>query len=134
LLHHITLHLARSKQSPDGSSRYGYELTAPLDEQGYLDQEEWAQKRAFCRVLRFWADEGGRHGVLVHRPGGAGGATWMIDYNQDRSGDEEAGYHLHQHRFVEGEYVTIQDDDEKPYTFQVVSVKQAEAVRVEEHR
>ena len=31
MLHHITLHLARSKQFPEGSSRYGYEITAPLD-------------------------------------------------------------------------------------------------------
>jgi hypothetical protein len=58
----------------------------------------------------------------------------MIDYNQDRPGDEEAGYHLHQHRFVEGEYVTIQDDDEKPYTFQIVSVQPAKSIRTEEHR
>ena len=46
----------------------------------------------------------------------------MIDYNQDRPGDEETGYRLNQHRFMEGEYVTIQDEDGKPYTFQVVSV------------
>jgi len=134
LLQHITLRLARSKQFPDGSSRYSYELTAPLDEQGHLDQKEWAQRRAFCWVLCAWADEGERHGVLVHRRGGFGGATWMIDSNQDGPGDEEAGYHLHQHRFVEGEYVTIQDDDEDPYTFQVASVRPAESMRTEEHR
>ena len=127
MLHHITLHLARSKQFPEGSSRYGYDITAPLDAEGHLDQDEWAAKRAHCRVRRFWADEGERQGVLVHRPGGAGRATWMIDYNRDRPSDEEPGYHLHQHRFAEGEYVTIQDDDGKPHTFQVVSVKRAES-------
>ncbi|WP_262032276.1 hypothetical protein [Microvirga sp. Mcv34] len=79
MLYRITLHLARSKQFPEGSLRYGYELTAPLDAQGHLDQEEWVEKRAYCRVRRFWLDEGERHGVLVHRSGGAGGATWMID-------------------------------------------------------
>ena len=130
----VTLHLARSKQFPQGSSRYGYDITAPLDAEGHLDQDEWAAKRAFCRVRRFWADEGERQGVLVHRPGGAGGATWMIDYNQDRPGDEEAGYHLHQHRFIEGEYVTIEDDDGKPYTFQVVAVTPTEPGLAEEHR
>jgi hypothetical protein len=126
MLHHITLHLARSKQFPEGSSRYGYEITAPLDAEGRLDQDEWGARRNHCRVRRFWADEGERQGVLVHRPGGSGGATWMIDYNQGRLGDEEAGYHLHQHRFIEGEYVTIEDDDGKPYTFQVVSATPAE--------
>jgi hypothetical protein len=123
VLHHITLHLARSKAFPEGSARHGYEITAPLDGQGLLDQEEWARERSRCRVRRFWANEGERQGVLVHRPGGAGGATWMIDYNQDRPGDEETGYRLNQHRFVEGEYVTIQDEDEKPHTFEVVAVR-----------
>jgi hypothetical protein len=134
MLHHITLHLARSKDFPEGSARHGYEITAPLDEQGRLDQEEWARKRAHCRVRRFWPNEADRQGVLVHRPGGAGGATWMIDYKQDRPGDEEAGYRLNQHRFVKGEYVTIQDEDEKPYTFEVVSVWQAEPSRAEGRR
>ena len=134
MLYNITLHLARSREFPEGSPSHGYELTAPLDAQGHLSQEEWAEKRAHCRVRRFWAHEGERHGILIHRPGGAGGATWMIDYNQGRPGDEEAGYRLHQHRFAEGEYITIQDDDEKPFTFQVVSVNQAEPARAEEHR
>jgi hypothetical protein len=134
MLHHITLHLARSKDFPEGSARHGYEITAPLDEQGRLDQEEWARKRAHCRVRRFWPNEADRQGLLVHRPGGAGGATWMIDYKQDRPGDEEAGYRLNQHRFVKGEYVTIQDEDEKPYTFEVVSVWQAEPSREEGRR
>ena len=58
MLHHVTLHLARSKQFPQGSSRYGYDITAPLDAEGHLDQDEWAAKRAFCWVRRFWADEG----------------------------------------------------------------------------
>ncbi|UVF21502.1 hypothetical protein HPT29_010450 [Microvirga terrae] len=134
MLHHITLHLARSKQFPEGSSRHGYEITAPLDAEGRLDQKEWGARRNHCRVRRFWADEGDRQGVLVHRPGGAGGATWMIDYNQGQLGDEEAGYHLHQHRFIEGEYVTIEDDDDKPYTFQVVSVTPAQPGMAGGHR
>lgn len=123
MLHHITLHLARSKEFPEGSAQHGYEITAPLNEEGRLDQEEWMRHRAHCRVRRFWENEADRQGVLVHRPGGAGGATWMIDYDQNRFGDEEAGYRLNQHRFVQGEYVTIQDEDEKPYTFQVVAVR-----------
>ena len=44
MLHHITLHLARSKQFPEGSPRYGYEITAPLDGKGHLDQEEWSDE------------------------------------------------------------------------------------------
>ena len=125
MLHHITLHLARSKEFPEGSARHGYVITAPLDEQGRLQQAEWARQRTYCRVRRFWRNEADRQGVLVHRPGGAGGATWMIDYNLDQLGDEEPGYRLNQHRFVQGEYVTIQDENEKPYTFEIVAVRPA---------
>jgi len=95
MLHHATLHLARSEEFPEGSIRHGYEITAPLD----------------------------REGVLVHRPGGAGGATWRIDDNLDFPGDEGTGYHLHRHRFVAGESVTIQDDDEKPHRFEAVTAR-----------
>jgi hypothetical protein len=58
----------------------------------------------------------------------------MIDYNQGRLGDEEAGYRLHQHRFAEGEYVTIEDDDGKSHTFQVVSVTPTQPDKTGEHR
>lgn len=126
MLHHITLHLARSKEFPEGSARHGYEITAPLDETGRLDQDEWREKRTQCRVRRFWPGEPDRQGVLIHRAGGADGATWMIDYDLDRATDDEAGYRLGKHRFVPGEYVTIQDEDEKLHTFHVVAVRGAE--------
>lgn len=123
MLHHITLHLARSKEFPEGSSRHGYEITAPLDENGMLDQAEWRERRAECRVRRFWGGEPDRRGILSHRSGGADGATWAIDYNLDRTDDDEAGYRLGKHRFAPGEYVTIQDEDEHLHTFEVVSVR-----------
>jgi hypothetical protein len=31
-------------------------------------------------VKRFWRDEGERRGMLIHRAGGANGATWRIEY------------------------------------------------------
>jgi hypothetical protein len=132
LLYHITLHLARSKEYPEGSSRYGYEITAPLDAEGMLDAAEWRNKRSQCRVRRFWVDEFDRHGLLVHRPGGSGGATWMIDYDPGRAVDDEAGYRLNKHKFVTGEYISIQDEDEKLHTFQVVDVRPLKQVETTE--
>lgn len=123
MLHHITLHLARCKDYPEGSARFGYEITAPLDATGLLDAAEWRDKRTQCRVRRFWGDEPDRHGTLIHRPGGSGGATWVIDYDPERAIDDEAGYRLNKHRFVEGEYVSIQDEDEELHTFQVVEAR-----------
>src|SRR5688572_12012268 len=36
-LQRIRLHLARSKDFPDGSARHGYEFVAPLGEDGHID-------------------------------------------------------------------------------------------------
>ena len=62
MLHRITLHLARSRQFPDGSSRHGYEIVAPLDADGRLDPAEWRSRRRSCRVRRVWAGEPARLG------------------------------------------------------------------------
>jgi hypothetical protein len=59
------------------------------------------------------------------RAGGADGATWMIDYDLDRTSDDEAGYCFDEHRFAPGEYVTIQDEDEKASYVPGVAMKSA---------
>ena len=53
-LKRIRLQLARSKEFPSGSARHGYEIVAPLDDQGHIDAEEWNRQRAACQVRRFW--------------------------------------------------------------------------------
>lgn len=123
MLYKATLILARCKEFPEGSSRFGYELIVPLDSAGMLSAAEWRELRAQCRVRRFWDGEIDRHGYLVHRSGGADGATWTIDYDPSRSTDDEAGFRLNKHRFAAGEYVSIQDEDEKLHTFQVVDLQ-----------
>jgi hypothetical protein len=123
MLYRVTLHLARSRSFPDGSSRHGYEILAPLDAEGRLDAAEWKHRRRSCRVRRFWAGEPARHGLLTHRPGGAGGATWLIDYDDAKATDDEAGYRLGSHRFAQDEYVSIRDDEGELHTFKIVSVE-----------
>jgi hypothetical protein len=59
---------------------------------------------------------------LIHRAGGAGGATWVIDYDESSSDDDEPGYRLDIHSFVPGEYVTIREQD-GAQTFRVEAVK-----------
>lgn len=124
-LHRILLNLARSKEHPDGSARHGYDIVAPLDSHGRLDASAWREARAACRVRRFWAGEKEEIGHLVHRPGGAGGATWTFDYNPAASDDDEAGYRLGEHVFAPGEYVSVRDEDGVTHTFKVVSVTPA---------
>jgi hypothetical protein len=127
LLQRITLHLARTHDFPEGSASRGYEIVAPLDGEGHLDAHAWREARAHCHARRFWAGEPDRVGRLVHKAGGPGGATWAIDYDDDGSlaGNEEEGYHLNTHRFVEGEYVSIRDRVGEPVPFKVVALRPA---------
>ena len=121
-LSRIVLHLARSREFPNGSARHGYEIIAPLDATARLDADAWKAARDKCRVRRFWAGEPDRDAILVHRAGGADGATWLVDYNRSSELDDEAGYRLGTHVLAEGEYVSIRDEDGSLHTFRVVTV------------
>ena len=124
-LKRIRLHLARSKDFPDGSSRHGYEFVAPIDAKGHIDAELWRQHRDHCRVRRFWNGEPEQVGRLVHKPGGAEHARWVFDYDEKRADDDEAGYRFGAHAFIPGEYVSITEDDGDIHTFRVMSVEAA---------
>ena len=124
-LSRIVLHLARSRDFPQGSEAHGYEIVAPLAASGRLDAETWKDVRNRCTVRRFWGGERDQRGFLAHRAGGAEGATWLIDYDRSTYADDEAGYRLGSHAFVEGEYVSIRDEDGELHTFKVASVRPA---------
>lgn len=124
-LKRIRLHLARSREFPSGSSQRGYELIAPLDRKGHIDERLWKQSRDRCRVRRFWEGEGDQVGRLVHKPGGSEHARWVFDYDEERSDDDEAGYRFGAHAFAPGEYLTLRDRNGE-HTFKVVSVEDAE--------
>ena len=109
---------------PEGSVSHGYEIDAPLDADGQLDPALWLAKRDHCRVRRFWLGEPNRNGRLIRRQGGFGGGTWLIDYDDRTTDDDEPGYRLGGHKFVEGEYVSIRDDDTMR-TFRVSHVRRS---------
>ncbi|MBX9933499.1 MAG: hypothetical protein K2Y56_18575 [Methylobacterium sp.] len=114
-LQRVTLTLARGPEHPEGSARRGYEIVAPLGPDGRLDAALWHEARNQCRVRRFWPGERDRHGRLIHRAGGEGGATWLIDYEDWTNEDDEPGYRLGTHAFVEGEYVSIREAGDETY-------------------
>lgn len=120
----IRLHLARSKEFPQGSARRGYEFVAPLDTKGHIDPQLWQTEREHCGVRRFWEGEDDQVGRLVHKPGGSEHARWVFDYDRNRVDDDEAGYRFGAHVFAPGEYVTIRDQDDA-HTFRVISVEPA---------
>lgn len=121
----IRLNLARSKEFPNGSTRHGYELVAPLDAKGHIDAKLWHQHRDHCRVRRFWDGEDDEIGFLVHKPGGAEHARWVFDYDASTTDDDESGYRFGSHAFMPGEYVSISEEDGELHTFKVTSVEAA---------
>jgi hypothetical protein len=123
MLQRISLHLGRTPAQPEGSSRDGYEITAPLDAEGRLVAQEWQASRDKCRVRRFRPGEPDRHGWLLHRAGGEGGANWGIDYDDASSEDDEFGYKLDRHRFQLGEYVSIREQDGDFLPYRVVTIR-----------
>lgn len=123
MLQNITLRLARNQEFPEGSPERGYEITAPLDASGRLDADAWRKVRGRCRVRRFWAGEDDRTGQLIHDAGGAGGATWKIDYDPGAFETGATGYRLDAHRFIVNEYVSIRDIDGQSYTFKIEEIR-----------
>jgi len=119
----IRLERARAKGHPQGEPGEGYDLVAPLDDAGHISLEGWRSQRALCFVHRMEGGDIVERGVLAHRAGGPGGATWIFNYDPRSSGEEEVGYHFEAHAFVVGEYVSIRDGDGDVLTYRVTSVK-----------
>lgn len=121
----ITLQEARSKEAPAGDGASGYEFVAPLDAEGHIDLETWKKERVRCFVHRL--DHGAvvERGLLVHRAGGAGGATWAFDYEPGTADDEERGYRFASHAFETGEYVSIRDGEGALHTYRVSAIHPA---------
>lgn len=115
----IRLELAREPAHPSGDGQIGYSIVAPLDPQGRLDTEMARTHKQECRVVRFHSGREHEQGYLRRRPGG----SWAFHYDFDDGGeDDDPGYRLGQHRFVLGEYVTIQED-EGAHTYRVAAVE-----------
>jgi hypothetical protein len=119
----IRLELARDHDFPDGSRDRGYEVTAPLADDGRISEGHWETDRARCRVRRFWSGEADGVGHLIRKPGG----SWAFHYDLlGDPDDDETGYRFGNHRFVPGEYVSIKEHDEVLRTFKVMMVQPLE--------
>ncbi len=117
---HIRLELAREQGHPAGDEQHGYDILAPLLDDGKIDAELAKKYRDKCRVRRFRPDEPDAIGLLVHGPGG----RWYIDYDDSRSDDDEAGFRFGDEQFKLGEYVSITEDDGQMHTFRVILVEE----------
>ena len=114
----IRLELARTPQFANGSPRHGYELKAPLTEDGHLDVEAWREHKKGATVRRFWEGEDDEHGVLIHTRH----RTWAFS-DEPGEDDDTPFFHLETHRFAVGEYVSIREQDGETLPFRVADVR-----------
>jgi hypothetical protein len=121
-LFHIRLEPAPGPHEPLGDA--AYDFVAPLDTRGMIDADAWRRDRALCFVHRIISRDTVQHGLLVHRPGGPHGATWIFDYEPGQ-GEEETGFRFEAHAFTVGAYVSVRDADDQIRTFRVASVTPA---------
>jgi hypothetical protein len=121
-LSRIVMRLARNPgtEFSDGDDHRGYTLTAPLTEDGHIDEGEFRASKERCTVRRFLPDEDALSGRLARR-----GESWFFDYER-ATGTDENVYKLGQHRFAVGEYVTVADEDGRPLTYKVTEVQAAD--------
>lgn len=121
-LSRIVMRLARNPgtEFAGGDDHRGYALTAPLTDDGHLDETAYAKSRDACTVRRFSPDEDPSDGRLARK-----GQRWFFDYDEGDAVDDEPLYRLGEHRFAVGEYVTITDEDGRPLTYKVVEVQPA---------
>jgi hypothetical protein len=121
-LSHIRLESAPGPHEHASGIAYG--IVAPLDSKGMIDVDAWKRERLLCFVHRIEGGESVRTGLLVHRPGGANGATWAFDYEAG-VGEEETGFRFDAHAFSPGAYVSVRDADGATHTYRVAAVKPA---------
>ncbi len=119
-LSRIVMRLARNPgtEFSGGDDHRGYALTAPLTEDGHLDEGAFSKMRDSCTVRRFAPDEDALDGRLNRR-----GQRWFFDYDDADEADDEPVHRLGEHRFAVGEYVTVTDEDGRPLTYKVMEVQ-----------
>lgn len=121
-LSRIVMRLARNPgtEFAGGDDHRGYTLTAPLTDEGLLDEAAYGKAKDACHVRRFAPDEDPVDGRLARK-----GARWFFDYDESGDVDDEPVHRLGQHKFAVGEYVTVTDEDGRPLTYKVVEVQPA---------
>jgi hypothetical protein len=115
-LSRIVMRLARNPgtEFADGDDHRGYTLTAPLTDDGKIDEAALESLKGGAQVRHFLPDEDAVEGKL-----GRKGERWFFDFGDDEG---EPLYKLGQHTFAIGEYVSISDEDGRLLTYKVTDV------------
>lgn len=118
---HIRLGLAREPDHPHGDPGDGWDLVAPLTDEGRLDLKACVAAPERCFVRRFINDATIATGRLRH----SFGDHWLLDLD-GRDDLDGVGFRLGDERFVLGEYVSIVSADGQAHTYGVERVAPVE--------
>ena len=114
---HIRLELAREPGHPHGDAGDGWDVVAPLDDDGRLDLDAFLAAPERCFVRRFIRDETIATGRLRHTVGD----RWLLDLD-GRDDLDATGFRLSDERFTVGEYVSLLSDGGQAHTYGVERV------------
>jgi hypothetical protein len=115
----VRLEVARGHDFPEGSTRHGYEMVLPLLADGRIDETALKAAPELATVHRFWEGEGDAIGRVAHRRG-----RWLITYDPGGPGDEPL-HRFPEHRFRDGEYVSVREGAHGEHALKVTAVRPA---------
>ncbi len=116
MIRQVRLELARCHEFPEGSKDHGYELSLPLTRAGHLDRENWLKQRNEA------ATSAGSGRMRRSTVSCTMVATAGYSPSTRRTDGDEIIFKGDEHRFAEGEYVSIKERDGITRTFRVTSV------------
>jgi hypothetical protein len=111
----IRLELAPTPDFANGSRMHGYDLIAPLDTDGQLDEAAWRANTARATVRRFWEGEGEQRGHLAR----AGDGGWAFSFTEAGGGEHS----LEADTLNVGNHVTVTDTSGATFSFRVAAVR-----------
>lgn len=114
----IRLELARTPEFISGNALCGYELTAPVDPHGLLDEDAWRKNKQRATVRRFWQGESDHVGRLIHTRH----RTWAFSYEPGED-DDTPFFRLESHHIAPGEYVSVTQENGQTLPFKIVSTQ-----------
>jgi len=109
----VRLELARTRDFPNGSAGRAYLLRLPINEQGLLDEEKYAEHPEHATVRRYWPNEPDRNGYLIRKRDG-----WTFSFDTDEN-DDEPRLQIGSKAIRLGESITIKEADGTRLPFRV---------------